>query len=73
MIFKLDPSGHYTVLHTFLGNSNGAFPVASLYMNEKGDLYGTTTGGGNTTDPDCKNGGCGVVFKISFHHNQDET
>lgn len=60
LVFKLDPWGHYTVLHTFSG-ADGANPWASLYMDAFGNLYGTTTAGG---DPTCN---CGVVFKLALH------
>src|SRR5215469_4800221 len=56
IVFKLDPSGNETVLHTFTG-SDGANPSAGLIMDAAGNLYGTTPGGGAS-------GGCGTVFKI---------
>jgi hypothetical protein len=49
-------------LHTFEG-PDGANPWASLYMDKHGDIYGTTTAGG---DPACN---CGVAFKITLEHN----
>jgi uncharacterized repeat protein (TIGR03803 family) len=64
VVFRLDPCGHYTVLHAFKG-SDGASPQASLYMDRHGDLFGTTTAGG---DPTCN---CGVVFKIALHHDRE--
>lgn len=62
VVFRLDPWGRYTILHTFRG-PDGANPVASLYMDQQGDLYGTTTAGG---DPTCN---CGVVFRINLELN----
>jgi uncharacterized repeat protein (TIGR03803 family) len=59
VVFRVDPWGHYTILHTFKG-PDGANPVANLYMDQHGDIYGTTTAGG---DPTCN---CGVVFKITL-------
>jgi uncharacterized repeat protein (TIGR03803 family) len=61
VVFRLDPQGRYTVLHTFTG-PDGANPWASLYMDRRGNIYGTTTAGG---DPTCD---CGVVFKITLEH-----
>jgi uncharacterized repeat protein (TIGR03803 family) len=61
-IFKLDPSGKETVLHSFTGGGDGAFPYAGLTVDASGSLYGTTGFGGakcygsNT---------CGVVFKLT--------
>jgi uncharacterized repeat protein (TIGR03803 family) len=65
VVFKLDTSGTETVLHTFTGGSDGAFPDGGLVMDAAGKLYGTTGQGG---DLNCAfNGikGCGVVFKIT--------
>ena len=59
VVFKLDLRGHYTVLHTFKGGADGANPQASLYIDALGELYGSTTTGG---DPTCN---CGTVFKIA--------
>jgi uncharacterized repeat protein (TIGR03803 family) len=60
VLFKLDSTGtHLTVLHTFTGKADGALPVANLILDPMGDLYGTTTMGGDTTT--CPSG-CGTVF-----------
>jgi uncharacterized repeat protein (TIGR03803 family) len=61
-VFKLDKTGKETVLHKFTGGADGAFPSA-LYRDTGGNLYGTTSNGG---DPSCPYGpppGCGTVFK----------
>src|SRR5271157_4934433 len=50
----------YSVLYTFTGSPDGAQPAASLLQDAQGNLYGTTSGGG---DPACTNG-CGTVFKL---------
>jgi len=64
VVFKLDRQGNETVLHTFSGGADGAAPHAGLTIDEAGNLYGTTAGGGdNNCDPG--NYGCGVVFKIT--------
>jgi uncharacterized repeat protein (TIGR03803 family) len=65
-VFKLAPDGTETVLHTFVGGSDGSLPRERLIQDEKGNLYSTTSlgGGGN-----CKFGyferGCGTVFEIA--------
>jgi uncharacterized repeat protein (TIGR03803 family) len=54
----------FTVLHTFIGLSSGAFPAAGLGRDNAGNLYGTTEEGGDSA---CGSGfsfGCGVVFKL---------
>jgi uncharacterized repeat protein (TIGR03803 family) len=61
-IFKVDTSGHETILLTFNG-TNGSQPYGALDRDGKGNLYGTTYGGGNLND--CNPGfGCGIVFKL---------
>jgi uncharacterized repeat protein (TIGR03803 family) len=57
VVFKLSPSGTYTVLHSFTGGSDGIAPYAGLIADSSGNLYGTTTGGGAS--------GKGTVFKLS--------
>jgi len=59
-VFKIDPSGTETVVHTFDGRSGGGDPIAGLIQDAAGILYGTTFSGGNLT---CRNG-CGTVFKL---------
>jgi uncharacterized repeat protein (TIGR03803 family) len=64
VVFKLDPNSKETILHTFTGGADGAFPWNGLTMDASGNLYGTAQAGG---DLNCqpKYGGCGVVFKIT--------
>jgi uncharacterized repeat protein (TIGR03803 family) len=64
-VFKLTPSGSgytETVLYKFKATRkhDGFFPQASLTADSSGTLYGTTSEGGLR-----KNGGYGIVFKIS--------
>lgn len=61
--FKISPAGHETVIHSFTGEADGGQPLAGLTMDNDGNLYGTTAGGGNSG---CAYTavGCGVVFKI---------
>jgi uncharacterized repeat protein (TIGR03803 family) len=56
VVFKVDPSGMETVLHSFSG-TDGKIPYGTLALDRSGNLYGTTYEGG-------ANGG-GVVFKIA--------
>jgi uncharacterized repeat protein (TIGR03803 family) len=57
-IFKITPAGAFTVLHSFDGFSDGAFPTGGVVQGTDGNFYGTTASGGT---PD----GCGTVFKIT--------
>ncbi len=61
-----------TILHTFAGApSDGTAPLfGSLIMDSSGNLYGTTSVGGNGTGTDCASvtgayAGCGTVFELS--------
>jgi uncharacterized repeat protein (TIGR03803 family) len=58
-VFKLDTTGNLTVLYAFIGDGDGGNPVAGLVMDAAGNLYGTTSFGGNTS------GSFGVVFKVN--------
>lgn len=60
-VFKMTPAGAKTVVYTFKGGSDGAFPNGLIKLG--GDFYGTTESGGGTG---CQNaGGCGTVFKLT--------
>ena len=53
----------YKTLHKFTGGKDGGAPYASLIFDQAGNLYGTTTFGGNLS---CNSGyGCGVVFTLT--------
>ncbi len=54
-IFKLDPAGNETILHTF-EDLDGAEPTAGLIRDNAGNFYGTTSGGGLY--------GGGAIFKL---------
>ena len=56
VVYELS-GGVYTVLHTFQGGTDGAYPSAGPILDLAGNLYGTTTFGGIA--------GAGVVFKTA--------
>jgi uncharacterized repeat protein (TIGR03803 family) len=66
-VFKLKPPasardpGQETVLYSFTGGNDGAYPMAGLLADAKGGLYGTTTYGGAHCDVIDQ---CGTVFKM---------
>ncbi len=64
-VFKLAPStgGAYvtSILYSFTGGSDGAAPLGGVTLDSAGNIYGTTSAGGN---PNCNNG-CGTVFKLA--------
>ena len=53
----------HTVLYSFKGGADGAYPQAGVIRDAAGNLYGTTFNGG---DPTCSSpfSGCGIVFKV---------
>jgi uncharacterized repeat protein (TIGR03803 family) len=59
-VFKLDPTGHETILHAFQ-NSDGALPTSGLIQDAAGNLYGTTASG---------NGFFGAIFKLDPQSNE---
>ena len=71
VVFKLDPSGNETVLYAFTGASDGAHPNSPLILDGSGNLYGTTSAGGNRSGSVCQPyKGCGVIFKIDSAGNE---
>ena len=62
VVFKIDTSGNETVLYSFTGGADGGSPLAGVIRDSKGNLYGTTSGGGVS--------GAGVVFKIDTSGNE---
>jgi uncharacterized repeat protein (TIGR03803 family) len=63
VLYKLDTKGNFTVLYTFTGGADGAFPNAYLTLDWAGNIYGVTVYGGNPAD--CSGNGCGTVFKLN--------
>jgi len=63
-IFKIDTSGKESVLHSFGLGSDGQNPAASLLMDAKGSIYGTTQYGGSLSCSILPGFGCGIIFKV---------
>jgi uncharacterized repeat protein (TIGR03803 family) len=55
---------HVTTLYAFTGNADGAVPYGGVVLDPAGNVYGTTTNGGDFGGENCGTAGCGVVFKI---------
>lgn len=56
-VFQLTPLGVETVLHSFAGGNDGAFPSTGVIRDAAGNLYGTTPYGGGS--------GFGTVFQMT--------
>lgn len=61
-VFKITSTGNLTTLHSF-DNTDANFPFGMLARGTDGNLYGTTSGGGNSCNNG--NGSCGTVFQIN--------
>ena len=55
-VYKLDTSGHESVLYSFPGPADGSLPDAGVTADSSGNLYGTTYNGGPAN--------AGVVYKL---------
>jgi len=55
-VFKVDSTGTESVLYSFTGSPDGAYPDAPLVRDAAGNLYGTTVSGGPSNS--------GAVFKV---------
>jgi uncharacterized repeat protein (TIGR03803 family) len=56
VVYKVDATGHETVLHSFTGGADGGYPYAGVIRDSAGNLYGTTLQGGTAS--------LGVVYKV---------
>ena len=70
VIYKLDASGKFSVIHTFKTFAAGGEPQGGLVMDASGNLYGSTVGGGvGKNNRVCSylgitKIGCGTVFRL---------
>ncbi len=62
-IFKITPSGQFTVLYSFPGGVSGANPYANLTLDQQGNIFGVTAAGGVHN--------FGIIFKLDA--SGDET
>jgi uncharacterized repeat protein (TIGR03803 family) len=58
VLFRMKPDGTLTVLHNFIGGSDGAKPTAGLIQASDGNLYGITQEGGKENR--------GVLFRATL-------
>lgn len=62
IVYKIDTSGNFSVLHNFAGEPDGNSPYGALVMDSTGALYGTSRHGGSAQR--------GAVFKIDSAGNE---
>jgi uncharacterized repeat protein (TIGR03803 family) len=55
-VFEISKAGQHSVLYNFAGGNDGTVPVAGVTLDAKGNLYGTTSTGGQY--------GYGTVFEL---------
>jgi uncharacterized repeat protein (TIGR03803 family) len=64
-VFELKKDGSETLLHSFVGGSDGSGLMFGLLRDARGNLYGSTFLGGNTNNCALGPNGCGTIFKIA--------
>jgi uncharacterized repeat protein (TIGR03803 family) len=69
VVYKLDRTGHETVLYSFTGGQDGADPYAGVILDSAGNLYGTTIAGGQGNCNFPGFAGCGTVYKLDTMGN----
>lgn len=62
IVFKIALDGRYSIIHVFAGGSDGGGPFSTLLLDRRGNLYGTTSYGGDAGD--------GTVFKLAPDGNE---
>lgn len=62
-VFKITPGGTKSILYSFQGGTDGISPSGTLALDASGNLYGTTSGGGEVQND-------GIVFKIDRNGNE---
>lgn len=62
-VLLASPAGAFTVLFSFAGGTDGAYPSSRLVRDSAGDIYGTTDEGGNDSCNPPR--GCGTVFALA--------
>lgn len=66
VLYKLDTSGHETVLYSFTNRTDGGNPLGQLQLDSEGNVYGTTFEGGDLSCSGLRPTlGCGVVFEVT--------
>jgi len=73
LIFRISPTGTYTILHAFSGGADGAFPVEPPIQGWDGNFYGTTgagTGNAGTVYKFTRSGTFSTIFSFNSDNSQ---
>jgi len=62
-VFRISPSGVFTLLYTFTGGTDGSFPAGGVIEGSDGNYYGTTVYGGDINAAGFT--GYGTIFRIT--------
>jgi len=62
IVFKIDTTNTYSVLYSFIGQPDGAYPGAGLVLDAAGNIYGTTKSGGTANH--------GTVYKLDTSNKE---
>ena len=62
VVFKIDPSANYSILHAFTDTPDGAICEGGVIMDSAGNLYGATFHGGTY--------GLGTIYKIDSSNHE---
>jgi uncharacterized repeat protein (TIGR03803 family) len=68
VFYRLTPEGKFNVLYKFCSLANCADGQApnQVIQGTDGNFYGTTAGGGTSTNPMCATNTCGTLFQITL-------
>jgi uncharacterized repeat protein (TIGR03803 family) len=64
VVFKLDPNGDETALHTFTGGPTDMLPYGDPLLDEDGNLYGVASNGGDVS------GFCGATILKRYRRSR---
>ena len=65
VLYKVNASGGFIILHTFVYDATGGEPFAGPTLDSGGNLYGSTSAGGDFTCSKSYPSGCGVVYEFN--------
>jgi len=75
LVFELDVAGNFSVLYSFAGFPDGSAPQAGVVLDAAGNVYGTTSSGGESGDGTIfkidANGDYSVLYSLSYSDGSD--